>query len=112
MIQRASSDCLLCESMLPLRTRSGRLREDLDRDFPSEARVAGPIDFTHAAGAERAQNLVCTETGAGMEWHVLKDGAAIIQEEIRLPCPSDARALLIDDGETRRIRENGWLQVV
>src|SRR5205085_1459667 len=48
----------------------GQLRgEDLDRDLPVELRVARPVDLAHPARAERREDLVGTETGAGAESH-------------------------------------------
>jgi len=44
-------------------------REYLDRHVAPESRVARPIDFPHAAGAERGDDLVGAKAGAGSEWH-------------------------------------------
>ena len=41
--------------------------QDLDRDGAIEPRVARLVDLAHAAGAERRQDLVGAETGAGIE---------------------------------------------
>jgi hypothetical protein len=57
---------------LPLETRKCRrvfcqtLRKDLDRDFPIQPRIERPVDLTHPAGAERRQNLIGPEPGAGL----------------------------------------------
>jgi hypothetical protein len=45
------------------------VRQDLERDFAAELRVAGAVDDAHAAGAERADDLVRAESGAGRESH-------------------------------------------
>ena len=43
----------------------GKLRgQDLDGDVAIESRVAGPIDFAHAARADGGADLVGTELGA------------------------------------------------
>jgi hypothetical protein len=41
--------------------RDERLGEDLDRHVPVELGVARPVDFTHAAGAQRRYDAVGTE---------------------------------------------------
>ncbi len=40
-------------------------RENLDRDLALQARVPGPVDLAHAAGAERGDDLVGPEPGCG-----------------------------------------------
>ena len=45
------------------------LGQDLDRDIAIEARVAGAVDLTHPPGADRSDDLVGAEAGAGCEWH-------------------------------------------
>ena len=46
-----------------------RIGQDLDRDVPSESRVARPIDFSHAAGPQLGEDLVGRETRAGSNRH-------------------------------------------
>ena len=47
-----------------LRVVAKRLRQDFDRDLTTQLGVAGPIDFAHAAGADRGGNLVRTKQTA------------------------------------------------
>ena len=42
-----------------------RVGQDLDRDGAIQLRVPRAVDFTHAAGAERRQDLVRAEACAG-----------------------------------------------
>src|SRR5690348_14496164 len=44
----------------------------LDGDGAGEARVAGLVDFAHATGADRGQDLVGAESGAGREGHEIE----------------------------------------
>ena len=44
-------------------------REDLDRDDAIEARVLRAIDLSHPSRAERSEDLVRTESGAGFKRH-------------------------------------------
>ena len=43
------------------------LRQDLDRDFPPQPRVARAVDLPHSADAEQRSNLVRAEAGSGRE---------------------------------------------
>ena len=43
------------------------LGQRLDRDVAAESRVARAIDLTHAAGAERREDLVGAEAGTGRD---------------------------------------------
>ncbi len=44
-------------------------RQDFQGDFAAEARVAGAVDFAHAAGPERGDNFVRSEAGPGCGRH-------------------------------------------
>jgi hypothetical protein len=44
-------------------------REQLDGDGPIESRVASPIDFTHASGAQRGQDFEWAKSGSRNEPH-------------------------------------------
>ena len=48
-------------------------RQHLDGHVPSEPRVARAIDFAHAAGAERCEDLVRSEASPGGEGQSGKD---------------------------------------
>jgi hypothetical protein len=49
-------------------------RQDLDRDRSPQPEVARPIHLAHAAGAERLDDFIRAETGAGRECHDGKGG--------------------------------------
>ena len=49
----------------PIGIRRERRRQDLDRDFAAEARVARSIDLPHSSLPERGEDLVGTETASG-----------------------------------------------
>ena len=49
-----------------------RVGQDLDRDLTTEIRVGGAIHFAHAACAERTDNLVWADAGAGDERHLVR----------------------------------------
>ena len=55
------------ETAQPVRVRRNRRRQDLDRHFASEPRVARPIDLAHAARAERREDFVGPQAKAGSE---------------------------------------------
>ena len=57
------------EALQPPRIGRGRRGEDLDRDEPIEPRVARAIDLAHRAGSQRRQDLVGSESCAGMDGH-------------------------------------------
>jgi hypothetical protein len=46
--------------------------QHFDRDIPVEPRVARAVDLPHAARAERREDLVGTETGAGLQSHRMR----------------------------------------
>ena len=56
-----------------VRDRAG---QSLERDLAMQAKIPGAVDLTHAAGAERRDDLVGAEAGAGGEghWGNLGDG--------------------------------------
>src|SRR5260370_30926117 len=62
--------------------------QDLDRDRAVEPRVPGLVDLPHPAGADRRDDLVGAETGAGLEFH----GTAAKSSTRRSPAPTAAPA--------------------
>ena len=54
MIERRDRARLALEALAQLRVGRERRRQDLDRDRAVEPRVAGAVDFAHAAGANGA----------------------------------------------------------
>ena len=67
--QRGNGSGLLLEPADALRIRGKRRGENLDRDFPTEARVAGAVDLAHASPTEFALDFVGTQARAGQEAH-------------------------------------------
>ena len=45
------------------------LRQHLECDVAIQLRVAGPVDLTHAAGAERGSDFVWTEASSSSKGH-------------------------------------------
>ena len=62
MVQRGEDFRFALESGHPFRVSRERLGQDLDGDVAIEPRVARPIHFAHAAGAERRRR---SRTGRG-----------------------------------------------
>jgi hypothetical protein len=60
---------LALEPREPLRVEGHILGQDLDRDFPPQTRVPRPIDLPHAAGPEKAEDLVRSQVRSGSQWH-------------------------------------------
>ena len=77
------------EALGVLRERGG---QRLDRDVAPEPRVAGAIHLAHAARAERRDDLVGAEAGAGGQGHrgTLTERLAIADLE-HVRAPLDAR---------------------
>ena len=73
MVQAAGRSRFLLEAAAPIRIVHERRRQDFDGDVALQLMIAGPIDFTHAPGAEGAQDLEAAETIADGKRH---DGAA------------------------------------
>ena len=65
MVQRGEGLGFALKPREPLGVGGERLGQDLDRDVAIQLRVARAIDLAHAAGAERGQDLVRAEAGAG-----------------------------------------------
>lgn len=53
-----------CESRQAFGVLRDALGKDFDGDVPRQARIVGAVDRAHAAGAERAADLVRTEPGS------------------------------------------------
>ena len=65
MVQRGDGACLAFEARTQIGITSDFAWQDLDRDGAIEARVAGFIHLAHATGAERADDFIRAEAGAG-----------------------------------------------
>ena len=69
MVERCQRLRLPLEAREALAVCRKQRRQDLERNVAIEARVAGAVDLAHAAGAERAENFVRSETGAHRHGH-------------------------------------------
>ena len=58
MVQRGCGPRFDLETPRPVGIRSEVARQDRDRDFPAEARVARAVDFSQYAGADARGQLV------------------------------------------------------
>ena len=67
MIQAREKACLALESLPSLLTLQEIFPDDLHGDVAIQARVPRAVDLPHPARAERREDLVGTETGAGVE---------------------------------------------
>ena len=69
IVQRGDDARLLLEAPARFGVGGQRAGQDLDGDRAIEPGVAGAIDLTHAAGADRRGDLVRPEPGPGLEGH-------------------------------------------
>ncbi len=69
VVERPGRTRLVLETTESIRILRERRRQNLDRDVAPEPRVARPVDLSHAARAERREDLVRTEAGAGRNRH-------------------------------------------
>ena len=67
MIERREHLGFAPEARDTVRVARKRLRQDLDRDGAIEARIAGFVNLTHAARAQRGQDFERAEPGAGIQ---------------------------------------------
>ena len=67
VIQRSERLGFTLEAGHTVRVGRERLGQDLDRDGAIEARIAGFVDFAHAARADGGQDFVWTQAGAGIK---------------------------------------------
>ena len=69
MVQRRRRPRFLLEAGQALRVPGELRRKHLDRDDARELVVPRPIDLTHAAGAQRREDLVRSDSGTRGERH-------------------------------------------
>jgi hypothetical protein len=74
MVERGQSFRFALKANQPLGVGGERFRQDLQRDVPLQARVACAKDFAHAAGTDRAKDLVRSELRSGGERHASAAG--------------------------------------
>jgi hypothetical protein len=67
MIERGGGLSFLLEAVKAIWILHNEGWQDLDGDVALELRIADAIDLTHAAGAERAENLVTINLCAGWQ---------------------------------------------
>ncbi len=70
VVQRRGRARLLLEALAPLRVQRNLGGKDLDRDFPPEPGVTGPIHLSHPARAERREHLIRTQAGPRRKAHL------------------------------------------
>ncbi len=69
--ERGDRARLALEAHAPVFVLGQLRRQDFDRDCAIEARVAGAIDLSHAAGADRRDDFVGTEPRSAGESHAI-----------------------------------------
>ena len=98
MIERARRVRLAHEALQPVGVSGEGRGQHFDRDVTIEARVPGPVDLAHAPVAERRDDLVGAEPGAGTDRHQ----GQIVACVRRLPDDLDER-----DALTRQRERHG-----
>jgi len=81
VIQRGDRLRFALEPVAPLRIVGEMRRQHFDRDRAVQSRVGCFVDLAHAAGAQRGDELVRSEFGAGLEWQL---SPPIITDELDL----------------------------
>ena len=77
MVDRGEDLGLALEAGDPVGVGGEGFENDLDRDLASEARVPRSVDLSHSPRAQRRQDLVGAEAGAGGDGHgVFPEGAS------------------------------------
>lgn len=69
MVERGEYLRFPIESCQPFGVARERLRQHFECDVTIEPQIAGPIDFSHAAGPHGLNDFVGTETRTGSEGH-------------------------------------------
>ena len=69
MVERGCGASFPFEALQRVRFRSNLLAEHFDRDVATELEILGPVNFTHAARAERRDDLIRAELGADSKGH-------------------------------------------
>ena len=71
--------CLLLESGQSLVVRGESHGQHLDGHVALEPRVVCAIDFSHSAGPDRADNLIRTQFGSGLQGHFDNPGRDLLR---------------------------------
>src|SRR5262245_51422920 len=69
VIEGGDGTCLALESGEALGIACDVLWKNLERDVAGQTRIVGAVHRAHAASAERAADLIGTESGSGHEGH-------------------------------------------
>ena len=69
MIERGDGASLLLETAEAVGVAGEGFGEHFERDLAAKAGVAGAVDFAHAAGTQRRNDLVWSQMGSRREWH-------------------------------------------
>ena len=72
MVQGGDSARFLLETPHPFGISRECLRQNLDRNIPTESRVPGAVDFPHATRAYGRNDFVGTEFGAERKRHIFR----------------------------------------
>ena len=78
MVQRSGGESFLLKTAQAVGIKRKRLRQNFDRHFAFEARVAGAINLAHASRAEQGDNFIRPEFGAWGQVHRSSGGKSII----------------------------------
>ena len=78
MVQGSGGESFLLKTAQAVGIERKRLRQDLDRHFTFETRVAGAIDLAHASRAEQGNNFIRPEFGSRGQVHRSSGGKSII----------------------------------
>ena len=69
MVEGRSRLRFLLKSPQLVRITRDKGRQDLDRDFPPQRRVAGAIDLAHSARTQQAENFIAIQLRARGQSH-------------------------------------------
>ena len=89
MIQRREDLRFALEPGDAVRIVGEDVREDLDRDFAPQLRIARAINLSHAAAAEGSDDLVRPDARAGLDHHA--ERAELYAPEVGTPRHRDRR---------------------
>ena len=71
MVQDPGGARLLLETAQALGVGGEGRRQDLDRHLAAEARVPRAVNLSHPPRSDRREDLVGTESGAGLQGHLV-----------------------------------------
>ncbi len=71
MVERRQHTGLAVEASQALGVAGERRRQDFDRHIAMQSRVSGPVDFAHAAPAQRLHDAIRADVSAGGQRHAV-----------------------------------------